>query len=137
MLGVIASIILNGKCAGHGKRKVKGPGRIMKTTSTAIFYTMVSNILQSNVRLKVGVERRLSISWPPVAAPRGGRWGTSPPTYAQAHFWKSSKSVNFFLGYGVGQTWTTSWSLFLSLKNDKNFKKSLDKVSREPRIIMI
>ena len=64
-----------------------------------------------------------------------GRMGeTSLLTSAQIHFRKPCKSVNFFLGLGRGQTESPSWFfLFLSLKYDKNFKKSLDKMSRKPR----
>ena len=62
-----------------------------------------------------------------------GNGGTSLPTSAQTHFCKSSKSVNLFSGIGRGQTWTcTDLFLFLSLKHNKKFKKSPDKLSREP-----
>ena len=72
-----------------------------------------------------------------VAAPRG-KWGELvPPTSAQAHFCKSCKSVNFFFwGRGGDRRGPSSdLFLFLSLKHDKNFKKSLDKVSRELKSI--
>ena len=58
---------------------------------------------------------------------------TSLSTSAQAHFCKSRTSVNFFFwGRGGGRRGPPpGLFLSLSLKHDKNFKKSLDKVSRE------
>ena len=57
---------------------------------------------------------------------------TSPPISAQAHFCKSRTSVNFFSGVGGGRRGPPpGLFLSLSLKHDKNCKKSLDKVSRE------
>ena len=46
------------------------------------------------------------------AAKGGGEWGgLVPPTFVQAHFCKSCKSVEFFGGIRDELTWTSSWPL--------------------------
>ena len=59
-----------------------------------------------------------------MAASRGGN------AHAQAHFYKSCKSVNFFFR-GRGGVDIDLVSFFLVFKTRQKFQKSLDKMSRE------